>query len=68
MSQRDGSALEPMLTDALVRMESVEQAARIVAVAGLRGGAQGLLRRDAAALASLRLAHEFPREAFPRPS
>ncbi len=68
MSQREGSALEPMSTDALVRMESVEQAARIVAVAGLRGRAQGVLRRDDAALASLRRAHEFHREAFPRPS
>ena len=68
MSQREGSALEPMSTDALVRMESVEQAARIVAVAGLRGRAQGVLRRDDTALASLRRAHEFHREAFPRPS
>jgi hypothetical protein len=61
-------ALDPALTAALVRMESVEQAARIVAVAGLCGASPGLLRTDAAALASLQRAHEFPRESNPRPS
>lgn len=50
------------LTDALLRMESVEQAARIVAVARLLGGAQRLPEGEAAALASLHRAGEFERQ------
>ncbi len=68
VDQGTGLALDPVLTAALVRMESVEQAARIGADAGLLRGSQGLLRSDAEALASLRRAHEFPRESIPRPS
>lgn len=41
------------LTDALLRMESVEQAARILVVARLLGGAQTLSVSEAAVLASL---------------
>lgn len=47
------------LTDALLRMESVEQAARIVAVARLLGGAVRLPEGEAAALASLHRAGEL---------
>jgi L-fuculose-phosphate aldolase len=47
------------LTDALLRMESVEQAARIVAVARLLGGAVRLPDGEAAALASLHRAGEL---------
>ena len=48
------TALGTSLTDALLRMESVEQAARILVVARLLGGAQRLAPEEAAALASLR--------------
>jgi L-fuculose-phosphate aldolase len=42
------------VAEALARMESLEQAARIVAVAELLGGAQPLPSGEAAALAALR--------------
>lgn len=47
------------LSDALLRMESVEQAARIVAVARLLGGEQRLPAGEAEALASLHRAGEL---------
>jgi L-fuculose-phosphate aldolase len=47
------------LTDALLRMESVEQAARILAVARVLGGAVPLPDGEAAALASLHRAGEL---------
>ncbi|MBY0488222.1 MAG: class II aldolase/adducin family protein [Gemmatimonadaceae bacterium] len=47
------------LTDALLRMESVEQAARILAVARVLGGAVRLPDGEAAALASLHRAGEL---------
>lgn len=56
------------LSDALLRMESVEQAARIVAVARLLGGERLLPPGEAAALASLRRSSELVGERPPRPS
>lgn len=56
------TAVGRSLTDALLRMESVEQAARIVAVARLLGGEQRLPAGEAAALASLRRSRELPSE------
>lgn len=53
------------LTDALLRMESVEQAARIVAVARLLGGAVKLPEGEAAALASLHRAGELAGTSLP---
>jgi L-fuculose-phosphate aldolase len=50
------------LQDALLRMESVEQAARILAVARLLGGEQRLAPPEAAALASLRRSTELPND------
>ncbi|MDQ8162094.1 MAG: class II aldolase/adducin family protein [Gemmatimonadota bacterium] len=47
------TAVGHSLEDALLRMESVEQAARILAVAGLLGGATPLPASEAAALAAL---------------
>lgn len=54
------TALGRTLTDALLRLESVEQAARIVAVARLLGGEQRLPAGEAAALASLYRLQELP--------
>lgn len=50
----------PSLTEALLRMESVEQAARIVAVARLLGGERSLPAEEVTALASHRRSREFP--------
>ncbi|WP_337170792.1 class II aldolase/adducin family protein [Gemmatimonas aurantiaca] len=60
------TAVGRTLTDALLRMESVEQAARIVAVARLLGGEQRLPAGEAAALASLHRSHELPTGSSPR--
>jgi len=54
------TAVGRSLTDALLRMESVEQAARIVAVARLLGGEQRLPVGEAVALASLHRSRELP--------
>ena len=51
-----GSSIE----DALLRMESVEQSARILAVARLLGGARSLPATEAAVLASLHPRYEDP--------
>ncbi|MBL0939975.1 MAG: class II aldolase/adducin family protein [Gemmatimonadaceae bacterium] len=55
------------LTDAILRLESVEQAARILIAARVLGGAIPLPPDEAAALASLRRSRELPAEAIPRP-
>lgn len=60
------TAVGRTLTDALLRMESVEQAARIVAVARLLGGEQRLPAGEAVALASLHRSHELPTGSSPR--
>lgn len=62
------TAVGRSLSDAVLRMESVEQAARIVAVARLLGGERLLPPGEAAALASLRGAGELVGERTPRPS
>lgn len=53
------TAMGRSLTEALLRMESVEQAARIVAVARLLGGEHRLPAREVAALAMQHPLHEF---------
>ncbi|HEY0929523.1 MAG TPA: class II aldolase/adducin family protein [Gemmatimonas sp.] len=62
LSNHGVTAVGRSLTDALLRMESVEQAARIVAVARLLGGEQQLPAGEAAALASLHRSRELPSE------
>ncbi|QJR35178.1 class II aldolase/adducin family protein [Gemmatimonas groenlandica] len=52
------TALGTSIEDALLRMESVEQSARILAVARLLGGAQSLPPTEAAVLASLHPRYE----------
>jgi len=53
------------LTDALLRMESVEQAARIITVARLLGGARPLPPGEGDALAALRHVGELPTHRVP---
>ena len=62
------TAVGRSLSDALLRMESVEQAARIVAVARLLGGERLLPPGEAAALASLRDAGDLVGTQTPRTS
>jgi L-fuculose-phosphate aldolase len=54
------TAVGHSLNDAVLRLESVEQAARILLVATLLGGAVPLPPGEAAALASLRPSRELP--------
>lgn len=54
------TAVGRSLNDAVLRLESVEQAARILLVSTLLGGAVPLPAGEAAALASLRLSRELP--------
>jgi len=54
------TAVGHSLSDAVLRLESVEQAARILLVATLLGGAVPLPPGEAAALASLRPSRELP--------
>jgi len=54
------TAVGHSLNDAVLRLESVEQAARILLVSTLLGGAVPLPAGEAAALASLRLSRELP--------
>jgi len=53
------TAVGPSLNDAVLRLESVEQAARILLVSTLLGGAVPLPAGEAAALASLRVSREL---------
>jgi L-fuculose-phosphate aldolase len=62
------TTLGTSLTDALLRMESVEQAARILVVARMLGGEQRLSAHEAAALASLRRRGEFASPDLPDPT